>query len=198
MKFFGMLLLAFTVATTANAQDVLLQKNLTVTTDQFDLVLQRTEGNIKAFVDNFNIKLASGSKVTSPKVVTGTLLQPVLKVSVKKCVFIICNTIALDAEFTLKKGAATAACDVTYVLAGDLRRSSSLLVNNYSDLNTNICIKKSATGAVAALNVYLVRSPRFSGDTVQSETLKFFKLQSTSVIESFTKVLMLNGAKQIN
>jgi hypothetical protein len=198
MKMLRVLLFVFFCGGTVRAQDVLVQKTLTVTTDQFDQVLIKTENNIKAFVDNFNIKLASGSKITSPKVVTGTLLQPVLKVSVKKCVFVVCNTIDLDSEFTLRKAPATANCDASYTLAGDLRRSSQLLVNNYSDLNTSICIKKTATGALAALNVFLVRSPRFSSDVVQSETLKFFKLQSTSVIESFTRVLMLNGAKQVN
>ena len=182
----------------ASAQDVLIQKNLTIVTDQYDQVLAKTESNIKAFVDNFNIKLASGSKITSPKVVTGTLLQPVLKVSVKKCVFIVCNTIDLDSEFTLKKNPANANCDAIYILAGDLRRSSAVLANNYSDLNTGICIKKTPTGAVASLNVVLTRSARFKSDIVQSETLKFFKLQAGSIVESLTRVLMLNGAKQVN
>ena len=64
------------------AQDALLQKNMTMQTTQFDAVLSRTENNIKAFVDNFNVKL-DGAKLTAPKVVSGTILQPVLKMSVK-------------------------------------------------------------------------------------------------------------------
>jgi hypothetical protein len=197
MKFLLFVTVAIFTATHAYAQDVLVQKKLNVITDEFDQVLLKTENNIKAFVDHFQVKLDSGSKITSPKVVTGTLLQPVLKISVRKCVFIVCNSIDLDAEFTLKKATATAACETPYVLLGDLRRSSALLANNYSDINTAICIKRTVTGAVASLNVVLVRASHFKSDVVQTETLKFFKLQAASLIDSISKVLLLNGAKQV-
>ena len=189
-------LLGFSFA--AKAQDVLLQKNLSVITDQYDQVLLKTEANVKLFVDNFTVKLDSGSKVTSPKVVAGTVLQPILKVSIQKCVFIICNTIDLDSQFTLVKNAANPTCDNSYTLLGDLRRSSQLLTNNYTALNTSICLKKTATGAQAALSVTLTRASSFSSDIVQSETLKFIKLQASSIVDSFSKVLVLNGVKQVN
>ena len=85
------------------AQDQLLQKDITLHSNQIDLVFQKTENNIKIFLENFSVKLDNGSKIVSPQMIAGTILQPVLKVSVKKCVFIICQTIDLDAEFTLNK-----------------------------------------------------------------------------------------------
>lgn len=182
----------------AQAQDALLQKNLNILTDQYDQVLLRTEDNVKIFVDNFNVQLASGAKITSPKTVTGTILNPVLKISVKKCVFIVCNTIDLDSEFSLIKNSPSANCDNSYTLLGDLRRSSQLLTDNYTDLNTAICLKKTATGAVATLAVTLVRSKDYNSGVVQSEILKFIKLQSNAIIESFSKVLVLNGAQQVS
>lgn len=180
------------------AQDILLQKNLTVITDNFDDVLVKTENNVKVFVDNFNVKLDSGSKLKSPKSVTGTILEPVLKLSVRKCVFVICNTVDLDLGFRLVKEASDENCDVKYTLLGDLRRSSDLLSNNYSDLNTAICLKRTTTGANARLVVTLLRERTYKNGTVQSEILKFIKLQADGIAESFKKVLILNGVKQIN
>ncbi len=177
------------------AQDALLQKNLTMQTTQFEAVLSRTENNIKAFVDNFNVKL-DGAKLTSPKVVSGTILQPVLKMSVKKCVFIICQTIDFDAEFTLQKG--PGACTLNYVLVGDLRRSSEALANLYTNLNTGICIQKTAQGGTASLNVGLLRAATYKNSSVQKEILKVMKNQADGIVESFSKVMILNGVTQIN
>lgn len=176
------------------AQDALLQKNLTMQTTQFDAVLSRTEGNIKAFVDNFNVKL-DGAKLTSPKVVAGTILQPVLKMSVKKCVFIICQTIDFDAEFTLQKG--PGACTLNYILVGDLRRSSDALAKLYTNMNTGICIQKTPQGATASLNVGLMRASTYASGSVQKEILKFMKNQADGIIESFSQVMIQNGVTSI-
>lgn len=177
------------------AQEVLLQKNLTMQTTQFDSVLSKTETNIKAFVDNFNVNL-DGAKLTSPQVVAGTILQPVLKMSVKKCIFIICQTIDFDAEFTLQKG--SGACTLNYILVGDLRRSSDGLSKLYTNMNTGICIQKTLQGATASLNVGLIRATTYSGSTVQKEILKFMKNQANGIIQSFSKVMIQNGVTQIN
>lgn len=176
------------------AQDALLQKNLTMQTTQFEAVLNRTENNIKAFVDNFNVKL-DGAKLTSPKVVSGTILQPVLKMSVKKCVFIVCQTIDFDAEFTLQKG--PGACTLNYILVGDLRRSSEGLAKLYTNMNTGICIQKTPQGATASLNVGLIRASTYSGGSVQKEILKVMKNQADGIVESFSKVMIQNGVTAI-
>ncbi len=177
------------------AQDALLQKNMTMQTTQFDAVLSRTENNIKAFVDNFNVKL-DGAKLTAPKVVSGTILQPVLKMSVKKCVFIVCQTIDFDAEFTLQKG--PGACTLNYILVGDLRRSSEALAKHYTNMNTGICIQRTAQGATASLNVGLIRAATYKSGSVQKEIMKFMKNQADGIVESFSKVMLLNGVTQIN
>ncbi len=179
----------------ATAVDVILQKDLSVKTDQFNAVLSKTENNVKPFVDNFNIKVDGGAKITSPKVVTGTILQPVLKVSVKKCVLFICNTIDLDSEFTLIK--TTGTCALNYVLQGDLRRSSKLLADLYSNINTSLCITPTPEGAKVSLSVVLLRAGTYASGVVQSETLKFIKLQAPSIVESFSTVMKQNGAKEV-
>jgi hypothetical protein len=177
------------------AQDALLQKNLMMQTTQFEAVLNRTENNIKAFVDNFTVKLG-GAKLTSPQVVSGTIMQPVLKMSVKKCVFVICQTIDFDAEFSLQKG--PGACTLNYILVGDLRRSSEGLAKLYTNMNTGICIQKTPQGATASLNVGLIRASTYSGSSVQKEIMKVMKNQADGIIESFSKVMIQNGVTAIN
>lgn len=183
------------ISLTAHAQDVLLQKNLTLKTDQIDTVLSKTEENIKIFIDNFDVQLDSGAKMTSPKVVSGTLLQPVLQVSIKKCVFFFCQNIDLDAEFTLHK--TTGSCDVNYELVGDLQRSTPLLADLYSHINTIICIKKVSGGATAALTVMLDRSPAYQSGIVQKQTLGFIQLQANSLVTSFSRVMLQNGVAEV-
>lgn len=179
------------------AQDQLLQKDITLHSNQIDLVFQKTENNIKVFLENFSVKLDNGSKIVSPQIIAGTILQPVLKVSVKKCVFIFCQTIDLDAEFTLNKVASTPDCDFKYQLTGDLQRSSILLADLYSQLNTDICIKKNASGAMARLIVGLERSGSYQKGAVQKQALGFIKLQAEGLVLSFMRVMKINGIQEV-
>ena len=194
-KYFTSSLFILVISLTVRAQDVLLQKNLTLKTDQIDAVLSKTEDNIKIFIDNFDVQLDSGAKITSPKVVSGTLLQPVLQVSIKKCVFFFCQNIDLDAEFTLHK--VGGACDVNYELVGDLQRSSPLLADLYSHINTIICIKKTVGGATAGLTVTLDRSAAYQSGIVQKQTLSFIQLQANSLVVSFSRVMLQNGVAEV-
>ncbi len=193
---FSIMLIAFVFSFhLAFAQDALLQKTLTLQTNQFDQVLLKTENNIRLFVENFNIKLEKGLKLKSAKLIEGTLLQPVLKMTLKKCVFIVCKTIDFDGEFTLRK--TNGACAMNYVLTTDLRRSSAGLSDLYTDINTSLCLQKTATGATAVVTVNLARSLNYRESTEQKETIKIMKLQADSIIESFIKVMLINGVTQV-
>jgi hypothetical protein len=189
-----LVLLTATLAKAQN-QDLLLQKTLALTTNQIENVLNKTEANIQIFVENFEVKLDSGSKITDKKQIGGTLLQPVLKVSVKKCVFIFCQDVDLDAEFTLIK--VQGPCNFNYRLAADIQRSSPLLSDLYTAINTDICIQKTATGADARLKVTLDHSDSYQSGIVQKQAFGFIKLQADSLLTSFTKVMKLNGVTEV-
>lgn len=196
--FLILLLLATSIGFAQTPQvDLLLQKNLTLKTTDLAIVMKKTESNIKLFVDNFDVKLDSGTKIVSAKQVGGTILQPVLKVSVKKCVLFVCQTNDLDAEFTLEK--VTGSCDYNYKLIADLQRSSPGLTDLYSHFVNEICIKKTTTAGTASvkLTVNLLRAPTYITGVVQKETFKFIKLQADGLVNSFTKVMKLNGATAV-
>lgn len=179
----------------AQDRDLLLQKNLVLTSDQIDNVLAKTESNIRVFVENFDVKLDSSTKITSQKLIAGTLIQPVLKISVRKCVFLFCQNIDLDAEFNLVKTKGT--CTFNYQLNADLERSSALLADLYSQISTDICIQKTATGAQASLKVNVLHANSYQTGVVQKLTFGFIKLQADGIVESFTRVMKLNGIKDI-
>lgn len=191
------LLAAFilTLNSQAETQDILLKKTLVLKSNQIEIVLEKTENNIKPFVENFDVKLDSGSKITSPKQISGTQLQPVLKISIKKCIFLFCQNIDLDAEFTLIKTQGT--CDFNYQLKADIQRSSALLSDLYLAINTDICIQKTADGANAELQLSLEHAPQYDEGVVQKIALGFIKLQADGLLESFSRVMKINGVKEI-
>jgi hypothetical protein len=189
------LILSFTFSAQAQSFDVILQKSLSFKSKNIDLVLEKTINDIRPFAENFNIRLDSGSKITSAKVVTGTQLQPVLKTTVKKCVFVFCQKINLDAEFTLQE--VNGNCNLNYQLSTDLQRSSQMLTDLYSFINADICINKTADGADSAIRVTLVRAPNYSTGVVQEQAFSFIQLQGESILQSFITVIKLNGVDEV-
>jgi hypothetical protein len=189
------LILSFTFTAKAQNLDVILQKSLSLKTNNLELVLEKTINDIRPFVENFNIKLDSGTKITSAKVITGTQLQPVLKTSVKKCVFFVCQKIDLDAEFTLKE--VNGNCNLNYQLSTDLQRSSQILTDLYSFINTDICINKTADGATASLTVTLLHAPNYNTGLLQKQAFGFIQLQGESILQSFKTVIKLNGVEEV-
>ncbi len=188
---------ALLISTQVFAQngEVLLQKNLTLKTANIGQVMAKTEANIKVFADNFKVRLDSKTKIVSAPQVIGPVLQPVYKITVKKCVLFICQTVALDAEFSLKKS--TGQCNYNYILRVDLQRSSALLSDLYSAISAGICVQKSATGGVASVQVNLLHAPNYSTGIVQKQAFDLISLQAESILETVKAVMKFNGVTDI-
>ncbi len=188
---------ALLISTQVFAQngEVLLQKNLTLKTANIGQVMAKTEANIKVFADNFKVRLDSKTKIVSAPQIIGPVLQPVYKITVKKCVLFICQTVALDAEFSLKKS--TGQCNYNYILRVDLQRSSALLSDLYSAISAGICVQKSATGGVASVQVNLLHAPNYSTGIVQKQAFDLISLQAESILETVKAVMKFNGVTDI-
>jgi len=191
--FFSLVFAALSAA--AQDADILLQKNLTLKALSLEKVMAKTESNIKVFADNFEVRLDRKSKIVTPKQVIGPILQPVYKVSVQKCVFLFCQTIDLDAEFSLKR--LTGKCSYNYQLSVDLQRSTEMLSDLYSFINTDICIQKTAGGATATLQVNLVHASTYDTGAVQKNAFELISLQGQSILDSFVTTMKLNGVSEI-
>ena len=180
-------------------QEILVQHKLVMQTQDMKLVLKKTEADIKAFAENFTVHLDKNSKVVSPQRVSGSTLEPVLNVSIKKCVFIFCQTIDLDVAFklTVLDGQPAAHCARNYLLVVDFQRSSSMLSDLYQSMNTLICINKTAAGYETSLQIALMHAENYSSGIVQKNAFDLISLQPAAILESFIKVMKLNGVTQI-
>lgn len=195
MMTFCLFLLVLTGPVFSQEQDALLQKNMKIQTKDIGSVLGKTEDDVKKIVEYFDIQLDKGSKLVSAKQVGGTQNHPVLKASVKKCVFVICQTIDLDIEFHLEK--IKGKCDVNYLLHADLQRSSQILTDLYSELAANICVKENTTGGTLALDVALIRADSYQSGIIQRTAFGLIQLQADALLESLVKVLKFNGADAV-
>ena len=139
------------------------------------------------------------SKVVSEQIISGSLLEPVLKVSIEKCVFIFCQTIDLDAAFKLymTDEQPGANCDHNYLLVVDFQRSSSMLSELYSSMNTKICFMNTTQGASATLQIALVHAETYSSGIVQKNAFSLISLQPEAILQSFITVMKLNGVSSI-
>ncbi len=199
LKALFVLITFVTSIVTAQEQEILMEKQLALVSPDMASVLDKTESDIKAFAENFIVRLDKKSKIVSEQVVSGSLLEPVLNVSIEKCVFIFCQTIDLDAVFKLylTDGQAGANCDQNYLLVVDFQRSSSMLSELYTSMNTKICFMKTANGASAKLQIALVHAETYSSGIVQKNAFNLISLQPEAILQSFITVMKLNGVSSI-
>ena len=184
------------VVSFADSVDIILQKTIDIKISNLNSFILKTEQDLRPFADNFNIRLDSGSRVVAAKEVSGTQMQPVLKMSVKKCVLIFCQTIDLDVEFTLQKIKGN--CEKNYLLNANLSRSSVLLAQLYSSIDTQICVQSTNQGGQMKLRTTLVRAADYQNNLIQKNAYALIKLQGQAIFDSLVKVLKLNGASEVN
>ena len=201
-------LLATSTLFTSNsfaASDALANETVTFAAADGGHVLDMTASNVRRVFELFQPGVDSSSRITSPKVVSGTSSQPRLQVSIRACVLIICKTVDIDADVTIQKVAGQ--CAQNLLLRADLRRSSSLLANNFDSLDVQICMNRASnalSGQVEfgsgstrySLQTYASahRAPGYSGGPIASTSLKMLKLQTSPTLQALHQALSENGA----
>lgn len=187
-------LLFFLSVSQAATYDPLAQKNLLIRNADPLKVLLLTADNPKALFERYKPKLDSGSKITSPLQIGGTRDNPVIKVSIRKCVAFICQTVDLDAEVSLKEVRGN--CDHNMFMAADLRRSSATLSDVYDQLDVHICFKQTkAQEGQLTLTAQARRAGTYSGGIVQKEILDFLRLQIDPITTALEETLKSNGSR---
>lgn len=173
--------------------DALAQQSLKVVAQDVDTVLEKTIGNVKSIFNRYKVALDSSTKIVSPLQVGGTQTNPTIKVTMEKCVMFICQTVALDAEITVKS--VSGKCEKNYAMVVDLRRSGQTLTDVYDQLNVNICFNKNATGGQADLTASAHQAPNYSTGMIQKEIFKLLQLQVKPIITALNETLRSNGAQ---
>lgn len=186
--------LSLSVSTLAAPEhDFLAQKNLSIQSPNPLRVFELTAESPKAIFQRYKPKLDSGSKITSPLQVGGTETNPTIKVSIRKCVAFICQTVDLDAEVTIRE--TSGSCKKNYAMYADLRRSSSTLADTYDRLDVTICYQQSKPNeAQLQLAAYAHRAAKYSGGVVQKEIMDFLQLQVQPITQALAETLRSNGS----
>lgn len=170
--------------------DLLDKRELAIRSERFGDVITLTAENLKDVFLGYKIALDSGLTIVKPLVISGTQANPNMKVTLKKCIAIICETVSLDADLTITK--VNGACDENFVLKADLQKSSDRLTEVYDYFYTTICANGSAQGAKAVLTSYAFRASTYSGGFIASTIKDILQLQIAPILKSLQTELDKN------
>lgn len=172
------------------ANDKLATGQLTINSNDSEAVLDRTLDDLRAVFRRLRPN-PDGGQWVKELVVSGTKRNPVMQMSLKKCVFGICETVDLDADVTARE--VRGECDRNFIVEADLSRSSQMLTDHYRRLDTTICFNKSSNGKGTLTAVATaIRAPGFKKGIVQREILSTLKAQATPIIRAVDDSLKAN------
>jgi hypothetical protein len=176
--------------------DFLAQKSITIRAADPVAVIDRTTDNVKAIFEKYEPKLDSSSKIVQPLRVGGTQSNPVVKVSIRKCVGLICQVVDLDTEVSIREVSGN--CQRNFMMLADLSRSSKALSDVYDRLDVSICYNGiRASEARLDLNAQARHDAKYSTGIVQRQILDFLQLQIQPITDALSKTLRENGSQSI-
>lgn len=172
--------------------DHLANATIQINSAQPEAVLDRTLSNIRSVFQRYQPVVDAQTTITSPLRVGGTQDHPTLKMSARKCVFVICQDVDLDAEVSVR--VVSGNCKKNLLVNADLRRSSQALADVYDHLQVSICFNESRPGAgVLNLTGQAHRAPNYSAGRVQQEIFKLLQLQIPPITRALNETLRHNG-----
>lgn len=175
----------------AFAKDDLLDKReLSIKSERFGDVIALTAENLKDVFLGYKIALGSGLSIVRPLVVSGTQANPNMRVTLKKCVAFVCETVSLDADLTITK--VDGACEENFILKADLHKSSATLTVVYDYFYTTICANGSAQGGSAVLTTYAFRASTYNGGFIASTIKDILQMQVAPIVKSLQAELNKN------
>lgn len=186
--FFALFLVALAPAAAFADSTFLAERTIAIQSTRSAEVLDRTLADVRMVFQKFELALDSGSKIVTPKKVTGTPTNPVMTVSVRKCVVFICQTMDLDAEIDVRE--TRGACDRDFQITADLRRSSREVRDVYDRLELTACYKKLANGK-GSLKIagHAHHGPAYNTGIVQNELFKMLQLQVPPLVTALQATL---------
>ncbi len=175
---------AFLSTLPAHAEsDFLAEKTVQMQSVHSSDVLSRTVADPKAIFQRYEPALDSNSEIVRELRVTGPSNQPIVQVSIRKCIAIVCKTADLDARVIIREGRAS--CDRAFRLEADLSRSSDLVTNTYDRLDVTICYKALPNGKGSVhLSASAHQSPSYDNGFMQRQMFDLLQLQVAPIIKA--------------
>jgi len=168
--------------------DFLGKQQIKIDSKNSEVVLGRVLGDIRQVFENYQPAVDSSTTVTSPVQVSGSSTHPFMQVTMKKCVFLFCETVEMKADITARE--VSGKCDKNIVLKADISRSSDILSNLYDSLDFTICYSRAQDGTgVLDYAGSAHRAPSYQGGIVQGEVYGLMKLQVAPIGVAIKKAL---------
>lgn len=172
------------------ANDKLAKGTITINSSNSEAVLDRTLGDLRAVFKRLRPNPDGGTWVKE-LVVSGTRSNPIMQMSLRKCVAFVCETVDLDADVSMRE--VRGECDRNFVVEADLSRSSKILTDYYRRLDTSICFNKSSSGKGTLIaEAVAIRAPGFKNGVIQKEILSTLKAQARPIIYAVDESLKAN------
>jgi len=177
------------------SSDRLIKTQFDIRAAEPEAVLNKTIENLKGVFQRYKPALDSNTEIVSPLKVGGTAARPNFSVGLRKCVFVVCETVDLEAAISLRE--VSGGCERNLVLDADLRRSSARMSDNFRALKVDICFQSKGTNARITTEAWAIRAPSYSDGLVTDEILKMLKMQIQPMSDALKKSLIANGANAI-
>ena len=188
----------------ADTADTLASEHLVFESADGRRVLDNTRLDVRAIFESYEPVVDASSQIVAPKNVTGDPQAPRLELGIRACVFIICKTVMLDSDITIRPTAGK--CEKNLLLKAQLQRSSPLLSNIYESLDVTICFNglrngpgrnSGATQYDLTVSASAHRAPTYNSGLVASNALRFLKLQIPSMLKALNSTLESKGANAL-
>lgn len=191
MKMIGMMLMVGVALSSSLAlagSDVLDRTESVVAGANPEERFMKAMGDLKGVLQKFRPHFQKGTTLISGPSVSGSTAHPVLKMTIEKCVIMICKTVKLDAEISMRENSGS--CDRNVTIEADLVRSGSPLTDVYSDVLINICYKnESATQGRLKITVNAVRAGSYQKGMLQEAVTKSLAVQLHSLVNALDTYL---------
>lgn len=180
------LILSSTVALAAS--DPLATQTLEITSSRSEDVLKRVAADPKAVFQRYQPALDKSSEIVRPVRISGSNQNPIMQVSIRKCMAMICKTVDLDASITVHETRGD--CDLNYQMEADLSRSSQIVRDVYDRLDVEICYKANSNGTgKLVLKGSAHHAPKYSQGIVQGQMFKMLQMQVAPIVQALQETI---------
>ena len=180
------ILFLFSALASARAQsDFLAHQTIQIPGNQPEASLQHVEDNLRSVFERYQPAVDYSLTLVNPVQVGGTLTEPTMKLTLEKCVLIVCKDVNLDAEMSLSQ--VSGPCDRNLLLVAELGRSSEILTNVYDRFEVQICLKK--TQGLLDLTASAHQALSYSTGIVQGQILKVLQMQIGPILTAVQQEL---------
>lgn len=183
----------------ANAgADLLVRKTITFRSEDPTKAFLTSMENLREIFDLFQPGLDSSITLVKGPTITGTSSLPHLRMTLQKCVLIVCESVELSADISFRL--VDGQCQHNLEVVADLRGSGKTLTNVYNRLTVPLCFTETSDnnslkmGTIKA-EAWAHKSPTYSKGMIQEIIMGVVQKQVDPILKATMKVIKKNGAQ---